>query len=109
MQGPAPIPVFRPSYLTDGLEFQGSLTESPANIFYQRVKASRASISAQGSGRFQFQWRSVSDNLLMSPTVMLRFKLKITCPVVWNQVSQYLAVNGVEEQGVPCLRQKLTL
>ena len=42
--GPAAIPVFRPSYLTDGLEFQGSLTESPANIFYQQVKASRASI-----------------------------------------------------------------
>ena len=43
-QGPAPIPVYRPSYLTDGLEFQGSLVESPANIFYQRVKASRASL-----------------------------------------------------------------
>ena len=91
----APIPVFRPSYLTDGLEFQGSLVESPANIFYQRVKASRASISSAGSGRFQFQWRSVSDNLLMSPTVLLRFRLKITCPVVWNQVLQYLAVKGV--------------
>ena len=95
MQGPAPIPVFRPSYLTDGLEFQGSLVESPANIFYQRVKASRASISAQGSGRFQFQWRSVSDNLLMSPTVMLRFRLEIRSPVVWNQVMQYIAVKGV--------------
>ena len=75
MQGPAPIPVYRPSYLTDGLEFQGSLVESPANVFYQRVKASRASISAQGSGRFQFQWRSVSDNLLMT-TVMLRFRVE---------------------------------
>ena len=92
--GPAPIPVFRPSYLTDGLEFQGSLTESPANIFYQTVSASRASISAQGSGRFQFQWRSVSDNLLMSPTVMLRFRLQISSPVVWNQVMQYMAVRG---------------
>ena len=95
MQGPAPIPVFRPSYLTDGLEFQGSLTESPANIFYQRVSASRASISAQGSGRFQFQWRSVSDNLLMSPTVMLRFQLEISCPQIWNQVLAYCAVPGV--------------
>ena len=94
-QGPAPIPVYRPSYLTDGLEFQGSLVESPANVFYQRVKASRASISAQGSGRFQFQWRSVSDNLLMSPTVMLRFRLKIRSPVIWNQVMQYIAVRGV--------------
>ena len=93
--GPAPIPVFRPSYLTDGLEFQGSLTESPANVFYQRVSASRASISSAGSGRFQFQWRSVSDNLLLSPTVLLRFRLKIKSPVVWNQVIQYLAVKGV--------------
>jgi hypothetical protein len=59
------------------------------------IKASRASISAQGSGRFQFQWRSVSDNLLMSPTVMLRFRLKIRSPVVWNQVLQYIAVRGV--------------
>ena len=93
--GPAPIPVYRPSYLTDGLEFQGSLVESPANVFYQSVKASRASISAQGSGRFQFQWRSVSDNLLMSPTVMLRFRLQVTSPVIWNQVMQYIAVTGV--------------
>ena len=93
--GPAPIPVYRPSYLTDGLEFQGSLVESPANIFYQSVAASRASISAQGSGRFQFQWRSVSDNLLMSPTVMLRFKLIIRSPVIWNQILAYMAVPGV--------------
>ena len=94
MQGPAPIPVFRPSYLTDGLEFQGNLVESPANVFYQSVKASRATIASTGAGRFQFQWRSVSDNLLMSPTVMLRFKLRITSPVVWNQVQQYIAVRG---------------
>ena len=86
--GAAPIPVYRPSYLTDGLEFQGSLVESPANVFYQRVSASRASISDQGSGRFQFQWRSVSDNLLMSPVVYLRFRLKIRSPVIWNQVMQ---------------------
>ena len=95
MKGPAPIPVFRPSYLTDGLEFQGNLVESPANVFYQSVKASRATIASTGAGRFQFQWRSVSDNLLMSPTVMLRFKLRITCPVVWNQVTQYIACRGV--------------
>ena len=82
MQGPAPIPVFRPSKLTDGPEFQGSLVESPANIFYQTVKASRATLS-----RIQFQWRSVSDNLLVSPIVRLRFKLKITCPIIWNQIS----------------------
>ena len=94
MSGPAPIPVYRPSYLTDGLEFQGSLVESPANVFYQRVKASRASL-VNGSGRMQFQWRSVSDNLLMSPTVMLRFQLKIKSYTIWNQVLQYLAVQGV--------------
>ena len=95
MQGPAPIPVFRPAYLTDGLEFQGNLVESPANVFYQSVKASRATIASTGAGRMQFQWRSVSDNLLMSPTVMLRFKLKVDCPVVWNQITQYMAVRGV--------------
>ena len=95
MQGAAPIPVFRPAYLTDGLEFQGNLVESPANVFYQSVKASRATIASTGAGRMQFQWRSVSDNLLMSPTVMLRFKLRVDCPILWNQVTQYIAVRGV--------------
>jgi len=95
MQGAAPIPVFRPSYLTDGLEFQGNLVESPANVFYQTVTASRANIASTGAGRFQFQWRSVSDNLLMSPTVMLRFQLRITNPQLWSQVTQYIAVRGV--------------
>ena len=81
MQGPQPIPVYRPTELTDGPEFQPFLVESPANIFYQQVKASRATLE-----RMQFQWRSVSDNLLLSPTMRLRFQLKITCPVVWTQV-----------------------
>ena len=49
MQAPAPIPVFRPSYLTDGVEFQGSLTESPANVFYQRVNASIASLDRKST------------------------------------------------------------
>ena len=96
MQGPTPIPVYRPSYLTDGLEFQGHLTESPANIFYQKVRASRATMSDEGSGRMQFQWRSVSDNLLMSPTVLLRFKLKITSPQVWTQLNAYIAADGIK-------------
>ena len=75
MQGPSPIPVFRPSKLTPGPEFQGSLLESPANIFYQQIRASRATLD-----RIQFQWRSVSDNLLISPIVRVRFKLKVGCP-----------------------------
>ena len=79
MQGPSPIPVFRPSKLTPGPEFQGSLLESPANIFYQQVRASRATLD-----RIQFQWRSVSDNLLISPIVRVRFKLKVGCPKMWT-------------------------
>ena len=89
MQGPAPIPVFRPSKLTDGPEFQGSLVESPANIFYQQVKASRATLN-----RMQFQWRSVSDNLLVSPIMRVRFQLKITCPIVWTQITAALSLQS---------------
>ena len=85
-----PIPVYRPPFLTDGGEFRGSLIESPANIFYQKVNASRATLN-----RMQFQWRSVSDNLLLSPTVMLRFQLEITCLQQWNQLVSYLSVNRV--------------
>ena len=73
-----PIPVYRPTFLTDGGEFRGSLIEAPANIFYQKVTASRATLN-----RLQFQWRSVSDNLLLSPTVMLRMRLRVTCPQTW--------------------------
>ena len=91
MQAPAPIPVFRPSYLTDGVEFQGSLTESPANVFYQRVNASIASLN-----RMQFQWRSVSDQLLVSPVMMLRFRIKVQCPQLWNQLTSYCSVHGVQ-------------
>ena len=86
-----PIPVYRPTFLTDGGEFRGSLIESPANIFYQTVNASRAT-----KNRLQFQWRSVSDNLLLSPTVMLRMRLKITCPQVWDQLTSALSVHGVK-------------
>ena len=85
MQGPAPIPVFRPSKLTPGPEFQGSLLESPANIFYQQIRASRATLD-----RIQFQWRSVSDNLLISPIVRVRFKLIVGSPMMWTQ-SQAIA------------------
>jgi len=85
-----PIPVYRPTFLTDGGEFRGSLIESPANIFYQKVNASRATLN-----RLQFQWRSVSDNLLLSPTVMLRMQLQIKCPQVWDQITSAISVHGV--------------
>ena len=85
-----PIPVYRPTFLTDGGEFRGSLIESPSNIFYQKVTASRAT-----KNRLQFQWRSVSDNLLLSPTVMLRMRLKISCPQIWSQLSAALSVHGI--------------
>ena len=85
-----PIPVYRPTFLTDGGEFRGSLIESPANIFYQQVKASRATLN-----RLQFQWRSVSDNLLLSPTVMLRMRLRVTCPQIWNHLMSLVSVHGV--------------
>ena len=86
-----PIPVYRPTFLTDGGEFRGSLIESPANIFYQKVNASRATLN-----RLQFQWRSVSDNLLLSPTVMLRMQLKIKCPQVWSQITSAISVHGLQ-------------
>ena len=85
-----PIPVYRPTFLTDGGEFRGSLIESPSNIFYQKVSASRATLN-----RLQFQWRSVSDSLLLSPTVMLRMQLKIKCPQVWDQVCAAVSVHGI--------------
>ena len=90
MQGPAPIPVFRPSKLTPGPEFQGSLLESPANIFYQQIKASRATLD-----RIQFQWRSVSDNLLISPIVRVRFKLKVGCPKIWTHLTSTIPLAGL--------------
>ena len=88
-----PIPVYRPTFLTDGGEFRGSLIESPANIFYQKVNASRATLN-----RLQFQWRSVSDNLLLSPTVMLRMRLKITCPQIWTQLMSYVQTCGTHQR-----------
>ena len=86
----APIPVLRPSYLMDQEEFQGDLVEGPANIFYQKVDASRAT-----TRRMQFQFRAPSDNLLASPIMFLRMTLKITCPQVWNQIQAYINVHGV--------------
>ena len=86
----APIPVFRPPFLTDGGEFRGSLVEAPANVFYQQVKASRATLN-----RMQFQWRSVSDSLLLSPLVRLRFQLDITCKQTWTQLLSYASVSGI--------------
>ncbi len=91
MQAPAPIPVFRPSYLTDGVEFMGSLSEAPANVFYQSVNASIASLD-----RMQFSWRSVSDQLLVSPVMMLRFKIKVQCPQLWNMLTAYCNVHGLQ-------------
>ena len=76
--------------------------ESPANIFYQKVTASRATLN-----RIQFQWRSVSDNLLVSPIMRVRFQLKITCPIVWTQITAALSLQG--RPGHPacwCTRQR---
>ena len=92
MQGPSPIPVFRPAKLSPGPEFQGSLVESPANVFYQRVTASRATLD-----RMQFQWRSVSDNLLISPIVRIRFLLHVNCPQIWTQLTSTIPLQGLAQ------------
>ena len=103
MQGPAPIPVFRPSKLTPGPEFQGSLLESPANIFYQQIKASRATLN-----RIQFQWRSVSDNLLVSPIVRVRFKLKVGCPKLWTHLTSTIPLAGIAQLAQEAARTGFT-
>ena len=54
------------------------------------MTASRATLN-----RLQFQWRSVSDNLLLSPTVMLRMRLRVTCPQTWNHLVSLISVHGV--------------
>ena len=92
MQGPSPIPVFRPAKLSPGPEFQGSLVESPANVFYQKVTASRATLD-----RMQFQWRSVSDNLLVSPVVRIRFLLNINCPQLWTHLTSTIPLQGLAQ------------
>ena len=92
MQGPSPIPVFRPAKLSPGPEFQGSLVESPANVFYQKVTASRATLD-----RLQFQWRSVSDNLLVSPVVRIRFLLNINCPQLWTHLTSTIPLQGLAQ------------
>ena len=43
----------------------------------------------------QFQWRSVSDSLLLSPLVRLRFHLDITCPQTWTQLLSYASCQGI--------------
>ena len=44
----------------------------------------------------QFQWRSVSDQLLVSPVIMLRFKIKVQCPQLWNQLTAFCNVHGLQ-------------
>ena len=44
----------------------------------------------------QFQWRSVSDQLLVSPVMMLRFRIKVQCPQLWNQLTSYCSVHGLQ-------------
>ncbi len=100
----APIPVFRPPFLTDGGEFRGSLVEAPANVFYQQVKASRATLN-----RMQFQWRSMSDSLLLSPLVRLRFQLDITCPQMWTQLLSYASVTGISTLQMSLTRTRVLL
>ena len=92
MKGPSPIPVFRPAKLSPGPEFQGSLVESPANVFYQSVRASRANLN-----RMQFQWRSVSDNLLVSPIVRIRFLLHVNCPQLWTHLTSTIPLQGLAQ------------
>ena len=43
----------------------------------------------------QFQWRSVSDQLLVSPVMMLRFKIRVQCPQ-WTQLTSYCSIHGVQ-------------
>ena len=44
----------------------------------------------------QFQWRSVSDQLLVSPVMMLRFKIEVQSPQLWDQLTSYCSIHGIQ-------------
>ena len=45
--------------------------------------------------RIQFQWRSVSDNLLVSPIVRVRFKLIVGSPKMWTHLPSTIPLAGL--------------
>ena len=45
----------------------------------------------------QFQWRSVSDNLLVSPVVRIRFLLNINCPQLWTHLTSTIPLQGLAQ------------
>ena len=65
----------RPSSLSIAPLFQSSVSESPSNIFYQKVLSQSAD-----ARRMSFVWRSPGAQLLLSPSATLQFTLKVTVP-----------------------------
>ena len=89
--GAAPIPVYRPSYLTDGLEFQALLLRAQRTCSISAsVQVARALVIREAGGSSS-SFRQPAHE----PRSVLEIPVEDQKPLIWNQVLQYIAVRGV--------------
>ena len=89
------VVTIRPAELEVAPTFQGSLHETPVNIYRMKVDAQSAD-----SRRMSFGWRAPGNNLLCSPQAYLEFELDCQIPYVYTEPEAVSAFYGnIDRQG----------
>ena len=89
------VVTIRPAELEVAPTFQGSLHETPVNIYRMKVDAQSAD-----ARRMSFGWRAPGNNLLCSPQAYLEFELDCQIPYTYTEPEAVSAFYGnIDRQG----------
>ena len=83
----------RPAELEVAPTFQGSLHETPVNVYRMKVDAQSAD-----SRRMSFGWRAPGNNLLCSPQAYLEFDLVCQVPYTYTEPEAVSSLYGMVDR-----------
>ena len=89
------VVTIRPAELEVAPTFQGSLHETPVNIYRMKVDAQSAD-----ARRMSFGWRAPGNNLLCSPQAYLEFELDCQIPYTYTESEAVSAFYGMVDRSL---------
>ena len=89
------VTTVRPAELSITPLFQSSVSESPVNIFRQKITSQSADAK-----RMSWVWRSPGAKLLLSPKIVLEFDVDVTIPCKWSKALNISSISLANDLGI---------
>jgi hypothetical protein len=89
------VTTIRPAELSITPLFQSSVSESPVNVFRQKITSQSADAK-----RMSWTWRAPGAKLLLSPTMYLEFNVEVNIPARWSKLANISSISLPQDVGL---------